>query len=169
MESSQTWHPHDELLTIGAVAKRTGLAVSAVRFYEEQGLITAERSPAGHRLFPRSTIRRLSFIRICQGLGYRLEDVRTQLTALPDARTPTETDWQKLATGFAHDIDRRIAELTKLRDTLDGCIGCGCLSLKHCAIYNPDDAAQGLGAGPRYLLGNSAADLPRSNVDSRPK
>lgn len=146
-------------LTIGAVAERTGVAVSAIRFYEEEGLIFAERSAAGHRLFQRSTIRRVSFIRICQGLGYRLDEIADQLRRLPEGRTPTESDWRKLAAGFRTDIDRRIADLESLKDRLDGCIGCGCLSLKTCAIYNPDDAAKGLGAGPRYLLGNSSHDL----------
>lgn len=149
----------DGLLTIGAVADRTGVAVSAIRFYEEEGLIFAERSAAGHRLFPRSTIRRVSFIRICQGLGYRLDEVGEQLARLPEGRTPTESDWKRLAGGFRTDIDRRIDDLENLKQRLDGCIGCGCLSLKTCAIYNPDDGAQRLGSGPRYLLGNTSNDL----------
>ncbi len=142
-------------LSIGAVADRTGVAVSAVRFYEDAGLVTAERAASGHRRFHRSTIRRVSFIRICQRLGYSLDEIREQLARLPEKRTPTESDWQALAAGFRTDIDRRIAELGQLRDKLDGCIGCGCLSLQKCALYNPDDVAQGLGNGPRYLLGDS--------------
>jgi MerR family redox-sensitive transcriptional activator SoxR len=149
----------EKLLAIGTVADRTGVAVSAIRFYEEEGLIFAVRSPAGHRMFARSTIRRVSFIRICQGLGYRLDEVAEQLNRLPEGRTPTEADWQELAAGFRHDIDQRITALENLKDRLDGCIGCGCLSLKTCAIYNPSDAAHGLGAGPRYLLGNTSDDL----------
>ncbi len=144
-----------ELLGIGAVADRTGVAVSALRFYEDVGLVTAQRAPSGHRRFHRSTIRRVSFIRICQRLGYSLDDIREQLARLPENRTPTEADWQALAAKFRTDIDRRIAELGQLRDKLDGCIGCGCLSLQKCALYNPDDVARGLGNGPRYLLGDS--------------
>ncbi|NNE74509.1 MAG: redox-sensitive transcriptional activator SoxR [Acidimicrobiales bacterium] len=148
-----------EELTIGAVARRTGLAVSAVRYYESEGLIQAERAPSGHRRFHRSVLRRLSFIRICQSLGYSLEEIAGQLERLPQGRTPTEADWTRLATRFAGDIDRRIADLQQLRDKLAGCIGCGCLSLQRCAIYNPNDVARGLGAGPRYLLGDVATDV----------
>lgn len=147
------------MLGIGAVADRTGLAVSAVRFYADTGLIPAERTASGHRRFPRSVIRRLSFIRICQRLGYSLDEIGDQLARLPDGRTPTEADWARLAEGFSVEIDQRIAELTQLRDTLSACIGCGCLSLQRCAIWNPDDGAAALGDGPRYLLGNSAADV----------
>ncbi len=146
-------------MTIGAVADRTGLAVSAVRFYADQGLIASERTTSGHRRFPRSVIRRVSFIRICQKLGYSLEEITAQLATLPNGRTPNERDWAALAAGFSSDIDQRIAELTQLRDTLDGCIGCGCLSLKRCSMWNPDDGAAALGDGPRYLLGDSAEDV----------
>ena len=146
-------------MTIGAVADRTGLAVSAIRFYADHGLIPSERAPSGHRRFARSVIRRISFIRICQRLGYSLDEIETQLATLPAGRTPTESDWADLATQFGVDIDHRIAELTQLRDTLAGCIGCGCLSLTRCAIWNPEDGAAELGDGPRYLLGDSAADV----------
>lgn len=146
-------------LSIGSVAQRTGLAVSAVRFYADAGLIDAERTDAGHRRFPRSVIRRLSFIRICQRLGYSLEQVGEQLDRLPDGRTPTEADWSTLAAGFSGDIDQRIAELSRLRDTLSECIGCGCLSLQRCNIWNPNDGASALGEGPRYLLGNTAQQV----------
>lgn len=149
----------DPLLAIGAVAQRTGLAVSAIRFYEQAGLISARRSPAGHRRFARSTIRRVSFILACQRLGYSLAEIGRQLADLPDGRTPTDVDWERLATRFRADLDDRIQGLTELRDRLDGCIGCGCLSLERCAIYNPGDAAAGLGTGPRYLLGDSSDDL----------
>ena len=142
-------------LTIGAVSARTGDAVSAIRFYEERGLITSTRQTSGHRRFERSTIRRISFIRICQQLGYSLDEIKDQLDALPQSRTPTEKDWQLLAASFRHDIDQRIARLTQLKEKLDGCIGCGCLSLQRCALYNQDDKASGLGKGPRYLLGDS--------------
>lgn len=149
----------NESMTIGAVAQRTGLAVSAVRFYADEGLIESERTDVGHRRFRRSVIRRISFIRVCQRLGYTLDEITEQLASLPDGRTPTEKDWAVLAAGFSSDIDRRIAELAQLRDTLAGCIGCGCLSLQRCSIWNPDDGASSLGDGPRYLLGNSANDV----------
>ena len=148
-----------ETLTIGAVAERTGLAVSAVRFYADQELIHSERAASGHRRFPRSVIRRISFIRICQRLGYSLEEITAQLDTLTGGRNPTEADWAELAAGFSVDIDARIAELIQLRDTLSSCIGCGCLSLARCAIWNPDDGAAALGDGPRYLLGDSSADV----------
>lgn len=147
------------LLAIGALSTRTGAAVSAIRYYEEQGLITAIRASSGHRRFERSTIRRISFIRICQQLGYSLEEIATQLASLPGGRTPTESDWERLAASFRSDIDRRIGQLTELKDKLDGCIGCGCLSLQRCALYNPDDTAARLGPGPRYLLGDTAVPL----------
>jgi MerR family redox-sensitive transcriptional activator SoxR len=142
-------------LAIGAVSSRTGVAVSAIRFYQEQGLIEATRESSGHRRFERSTIRRISFIRICQQLGYSLDEIRTQLDALPHGRTPNEQDWQRLAASFRSDIDARMAGLAQLKEKLDGCIGCGCLSLQRCALYNADDSAARLGPGPRYLLGDT--------------
>ncbi len=148
-----------ELLSIGQVAERTGLAVSAVRFYADTGLIAAERDGNGHRRFRRATIRRVSFILICQRLGYSLAEIEHQLRALPRGRTPDEEDWARLAGIFAADIDARVAQLTNLREQLNGCIGCGCLSLARCQIYNSEDRAAALGVGPRYLLGDSSADL----------
>jgi len=142
------------LLSIGAVAERTGLAVSAIRFYEEQGLVDAVRAPSGHRKFQRNAIRRLSFVRICQRLGYSLDEIRTQLERLPAGRTPTEADWSAMAAGFRGEIDERIAGLQALRDKVDGCIGCGCLSLDKCGIWNTDDIAASLGDGPRWLMGD---------------
>ncbi len=144
-------------LSIGVVAERVGVAVSAIRFYEEQGLISSTRASSGHRQFQRSTIRQLSFIRISQSLGYSLEEIKTQLDRLPNGRTPTDEDWEKLATEFSQDLDRRIEGLQVLRNKLDGCIGCGCLSLSRCNLYNPDDRASDLGSGPRYLLGDKPA------------
>lgn len=149
----------DPLLSIGAVADRTGLAVSAVRYYESIGIISSERASSGHRRFRRSTMRRLSFVMICQRLGYSLDDIKEHLASLPDGRTPTERDWGAMAETFAHELDARIAELATLRDKLHGCIGCGCLSLEKCAIYNADDKASTLGDGPRYLLGDSPSAL----------
>lgn len=147
-------------MSIGAVAERTGLAVSAIRFYESVGLVSSERASSGHRRFRRSAMRRLSFVRICQRLGYSLDEIKAHLESLPNERTPTERDWNRMAVGFANEIDQRIADLTLLRNKLDGCIGCGCLSLENCGIYNIDDGAASLGDGPRYLLGDSPSDLP---------
>ena len=146
-------------LTIGEVAARTGLAVSAVRFYAERGLITAERSTAGHRRFRRATIRRLSFILICQRLGYSLAEIAAVLDSLPSGRTPTEADWHRLSSQFVVEVQSRIDSLELLRDKLDGCIGCGCLSLEACQLWNPEDGAAKLGDGPRFLLGDSSDDL----------
>lgn len=151
----------DETMSIGKLAQRSGLAVSAIRFYEENGLIHAGRTAAGHRFFKRSDIRRVSFILIAQRLGFSLAEIRQQLASLPDSRTPTKSDWEKLSRNFRGVIDERISALALLRDTLDGCIGCGCLSLSRCRLYNQDDQAATLGQGPRYLLGNSSSDLDK--------
>lgn len=144
----------DPRISIGTVARRAGVAVSAIRFYESKGLLPAVRSAGGKRLFPRSAIRRVSFILISQQLGYSLDEIAGLLASLPDERTPTKSDWQRLARRFSVDIDDRVARLTQLKDSLAGCIGCGCLSLKSCKLYNPDDRAAGGGDGPRYLLGD---------------
>jgi len=149
---------HDAL-PIGRLSDRTGVPVSAIRFYEARGLIGSTRDVSGRRRFKRSVIRRLSFIRIAQGLGFSLADIRTQLDGLPDRRTPTVKDWSMLSRRFGKDIDRRIAELEQLKENLASCIGCGCLSLTKCRLYNPDDGAAALGDGPRYLLGDSVDDL----------
>lgn len=144
------------MLSIGKLASRTGLSITAIRFYEDEGLVRAQRNAGGQRRFSRGDIRRLSFVKICQGLGFSLADVRQALSGLPDGRTPTKRDWEKLSREFSKDIDERIEALTQLRDTLTGCIGCGCLSLAKCRLYNPDDKAASLGAGPRYLMGDKA-------------
>jgi len=143
-------------LSIGQVADRTGLAVSAIRFYEEQGLVHPLRNAAGQRRFERADIRRLSFLMISQQLGFSLEDIRNLFAGLPDGRAPTKADWSRIGRAFREDIDARIHGLEQLRDKLDGCIGCGCLSLKACALYNGKDSAAKRGPGPRYLLGDSA-------------
>lgn len=139
-------------LSIGDVARRTGLAVSAIRYYEEMGLVRPARLPSGHRAFERADIRRLSFVLVAQRLGFSIAEIRTALATLPDGRAPTKADWARLSRQFRQHLDARIAGLTALRDRLDGCIGCGCLSLELCALHNPDDAAAALGDGPRYLL-----------------
>jgi MerR family transcriptional regulator, redox-sensitive transcriptional activator SoxR len=144
--------PLPTVISIGQMASRTGLAVSAIRYYEEEGLVHPERSRAGQRRFKRADIRRLSFVLIIQQLGFSIADIRTMLASLPDGRTPTQSDWTKLSKSIRGELDRRITTLTKLRDNLDGCIGCGCLSLTKCKLYNTGDHKAALGAGPRSLI-----------------
>lgn len=143
-----------EGLSIGALATRTGLAVSAIRYYEAQGLIRPWRNPGGQRRFARSDLRRLSFVMIAQQFGFSLPQIKAELDRLPGGRTPTKQDWAKISKGFRDVLDDKIETLTRLRDNLDGCIGCGCLSLPSCALYNPVDTAARKGAGPRYLMGD---------------
>lgn len=143
-----------DVLSIGELAARTGLSASAIRYYEDRGLLAAARSRGGQRRYLRSDIRRLSFIRIAQGLGLSLEDIAGELAALPAGRTPTAADWRRISKSLRAALDARIAALTRTRDLLDGCIGCGCLSLKKCALYNPDDRMAAHGAGPRFVLGD---------------
>ena len=151
--------PVDGWLSIGETAARSGVAASALRFYEHEGLVHAERTSGGQRRFARDTLRRLAFIRAAQLVGLTLEEISAALATLPDSRTPTVADWTRLSRAWRPRLDEQIAALTRLRDDLTSCIGCGCLSLKACALYNPDDAATGLGSGARYLLGDAAADL----------
>lgn len=142
-------------LSIGALSRRTGLAVSAIRYYEAQGLIAPWRNAGGQRRFQRADIRRLSFVMIAQQFGFSLPDIKTLLDQLPGGRTPTPKDWAAISALFRSHLDQRIETLEKLRDNLDGCIGCGCLSLPKCALYNKDDRAKSKGPGPRYLMGDS--------------
>jgi len=142
----------NDMLPIGRIAARTGLAVSAIRYYEAEGLIRPIRSEAGQRQFRRSDIRRISFVKIAQELGFSLAEIRAEMARLPEGRTPTKADWEKISRMFRARLDARIAELERTRDKLDGCIGCGCLSLKICALYNPGDAAGARGAGPRNII-----------------
>ena len=139
-------------MSIGEVAERAGVATSALRFYEDHGLIRSERNESGHRRYHADVLRRVSFIRIAQRVGLSLAEVSVALASLPDGRTPTSKDWARLARAWRPRLDDQIAVLTRLRDELDGCIGCGCLSLASCGLWNPDDAAAGLGTGARYLL-----------------
>ncbi len=141
-----------ELLSIGQVAERTGLATSAIRFYEEQGLVFSLRNGAGHRRFRRAAIRRLSFVLTAQRLGYKLDEIREQLDTLPAETAPTDVQWAAMARRFSLELDERIAGLTVLRQKLEGCIGCGCLSLERCGIWNIDDHAAQRGSGPRFLI-----------------
>jgi MerR family redox-sensitive transcriptional activator SoxR len=141
-----------DLIPIGEIARRTGLSVSAIRFYEERRLIEPVRSGGNQRRFLRSDIRRLSFILIAQRLGLSLDAIAAELAKLPQGRTPTARDWETISTAIRARLDARIAELTRTRDRLDGCIGCGCLSLEHCTIWNPGDRLGAEGPGPRKLL-----------------
>lgn len=145
-----------EWLGIGALARRAGVAASALRFYEAQGLLSGSRTESGRRRYPRATLRRLAFIRVAQSVGLSLTEIRAALATLPDGRTPTLADWQRLSRGWQPLLDARIAALTQLRDQLTSCIGCGCLSMQKCKLYNPADGAAALGAGPRYLMGDKA-------------
>jgi len=138
-------------LSIGQLAKRAGVAASALRFYEAEGLLTGSRSTGGHRQYPRHALRRVAFIRAAQSVGLTLPQIKAALATLPDSRTPTKADWTRLSASWAPLLDARIAALQQLRERLTGCIGCGCLSLKSCALYNPQDEAAATGAGARLL------------------
>lgn len=153
-----------ELLTIGALSARSGLAPSALRFYESQGLLPSERTASGQRRYPRSALRRLAFIRSAQRVGLTLDEIREELASLPEQRTPSVADWRKLSGSWQGRLDHRLAEIEQLRDSLTSCIGCGCLSLRTCALYNPKDRAAAFGTGARYLLG----DAPATQTGSGP-
>jgi MerR family redox-sensitive transcriptional activator SoxR len=149
-------------LSIGDLSRRTGLSVSAIRFYETRGLVRAVRSSGNQRRFLRSDIRRLSFALIAQRLGLTLSEIEAELSTLPHGRGPTREDWQAISLRVRGALDARIAMLEKTRDLMDGCIGCGCLSLDRCALYNPNDRAARGGAGPRFLLGDRASDFEKA-------
>src|SRR3954452_12093598 len=143
-----------DLLTIGEASRRSGVAASALRFYEERGLITSERAGSGHRRYPRPVLRRIAFIVFAQRVGLTLEEIGSELARLPGDRAPTRRDWSRLSRQWSSRIDQRIAELERLKLGLTECIGCGCLSLDRCRLSNPDDRAAGLGPGPRYWIGD---------------
>jgi MerR family transcriptional regulator, redox-sensitive transcriptional activator SoxR len=145
-----------QTLTISEVAKRSGVAASALRFYEERGLISSERAGSGHRRFQRAVLRRIAFIVFAQRIGLTLDEIGGELAKLPPDRVPNRRDWSKLSTGWTARIDERIAELQRLRAGLTECIGCGCLSLERCQLANPGDRAAGQGPGPRYWIGGRA-------------
>jgi MerR family redox-sensitive transcriptional activator SoxR len=142
------------LLTIGEVARRSGIATSALRYYEELGLIRAERAGSGHRRYPRAVLRRIAFIVFAQRIGLSLEEIGAELSRLPPDRAPNREDWSLLSGAWTARIDERIAELHRLRAGLTDCIGCGCLSLERCRLANPMDRAATLGPGPRYWIGD---------------
>ena len=143
----------NDLLPIGDLARRTGLSVSAIRYYESKGLLEPHRTRGNQRRFLRSDIRRLSFILIAQRLGLSLGEIEGQLARLPQGRTPNAKDWAAISRSIRDQLDARIAELQRARENLDGCIGCGCLSLKNCALYNPEDTLATKGPGPRIVIG----------------
>ena len=140
-----------DLLTVGEVAHRSGFAPSALRFYERQGLLHATRTAGGQRRYQRNVLRRLAFIRAARNVGLTLDEVADALATLPEARTPTKDDWSRLSRGWRSRLDDQITALTKLRDGLDSCIGCGCLSLRTCAMSNPDDVVAARGPGAAFL------------------
>lgn len=146
-------------LSIGELARRTGLSVSAIRFYETRGLVRATRGSGNQRRFARSDIRRLSFVLVAQQLGLSLAEIEAELATLPFGRTPTAADWRAMGTRVRGALAAKIAMLQRTYELLDGCIGCGCLSLDRCALYNPNDRAARAGPGPRFLLGDKAADF----------
>jgi len=143
-------------ITIGDLAARSGMATSALRFYEERGLIVAERTTGNQRVYPRPTLRRVAFIRAAQAVGLTLDEIARALAILPMDRTPVKRDWQRLSTAWRDRLDQHIVELERLRDGLTGCIGCGCLSLRTCRLLNRDDKMAANGAGARYLMGDEA-------------
>jgi MerR family transcriptional regulator, redox-sensitive transcriptional activator SoxR len=147
---------HD--LAIGDLSRRTGVATSALRFYEEQGLIHAERTTGGQRRYHREVIRRVSFIRIAQQVGLSLGEIADVIATLPDRRTPTRDDWHRVSASWRTRIERQITLLERLRDELDGCIGCGCLSLDVCPLHNPGDVLGKQGPGPRIMLRGGSGD-----------
>jgi MerR family redox-sensitive transcriptional activator SoxR len=141
-----------DLLTITQVSRRSGVASSALRFYEQRGLIMSERAGSGHRRYERAALRRIAFIVFAQKMGLSLDEIGAELAKLPANRVPQSADWARLSSSWTRKIDARIAELERLRAGLTQCIGCGCLSLKQCQLANPADMAAGLGPGPRYLM-----------------
>ena len=148
----------DETLTIGAVSERTGVATSALRFYEAERLITSHRSSGGQRRYDREVLRRVAFIRAAQQVGLSLGEIRDALASLPDNRTPTKRDWERLSQAWRPRLDEQIAQLERMRDRLTACIGCGCLSLQLCKLVNPGDEAALRGPGPRYVLDGDPDD-----------
>ena len=153
-----------DLLTIGQIAARAGVATSTLRFYEDEGLVLpAMRTDGNQRLYHREALRRIAFIRSAQRVGLGLAEIRAVLAQLPEGRTPTVADWSRLSASWRGRLDAQIRLLESIRDDLDGCIGCGCLSLDRCRLYNPDDAAAVRGSGARYLEGDTSADVLGTN------
>lgn len=147
-------------LTIADVARRSGVAASALRFYEQRGLIRSERTGAGHRRFPRAALRRVAFIVFAQRIGLSLDEIAAELEQLPNNRVPERADWARLSSQWRRRVDERIAELERLKEGLTGCIGCGCLSLQTCRLVNRDDRAGRAGPGARYWMGDPRRSAP---------
>jgi MerR family redox-sensitive transcriptional activator SoxR len=147
--------PAAELLTITEVSRRSGVASSALRFYEARGLITSERAGSGHRRYPRAVLRRIAFIVFAQKIGLSLEEIARELAKLPQNRVPERADWARLSAGWTRRVSERIEELERLNLGLTQCIGCGCLSLQQCQLANPDDRVRRAGPGPRFWIGRS--------------
>jgi len=152
----------EQELTVSEVACRAGVSASALRFYERHGLIEAQRTAGNQRRYHRDVLRRLAFIRVAQRVGLSLGEIGEALGSLPARRTPNQRDWERLSSHWRTELDERIRLLAALRDELSECIGCGCLSLQRCRLYNPDDGARRFGSGPRYLLGDSSLEVLRS-------
>ncbi|RKE36932.1 MerR family redox-sensitive transcriptional activator SoxR [Paraburkholderia sp. BL23I1N1] len=147
---------NETAISIGELTKRSGVAASAIRFYEEQGLISSTRTEGGQRQYRRDVLRRVGFIRAAQTVGLNLSEIRSALETLPGQRTPTKQDWQRLSRAWQPLLQERIDGLIALRDQLASCVGCGCLSLKSCSLYNPEDVARRRGSGARYLMGDTS-------------
>ncbi|PZN29218.1 MAG: redox-sensitive transcriptional activator SoxR [Proteobacteria bacterium] len=154
----------DRSITIGELARRSGVAPSALRYYETLGLIESERTAAGHRRYPRAVLRRVAFVVFAQRIGLTLEDIAAELAKLPRHQVPQRADWARLSKSWTRRIDERIAELERLRAGLTECIGCGCLSLEHCLLSNPGDRAARWGAGPRAWAGRSSGGAARGRA-----
>jgi MerR family redox-sensitive transcriptional activator SoxR len=148
-----------DILTISEVSKRSGVASSALRFYEDRGLIRSERAGSGHRRYPRAVLRRIAFIVFAQKIGLTLEEIGAELTKLPANRTPNRSDWARISSGWTRRVDERIAELQRLRDSLTSCIGCGCLSLNQCQLSNPADRVRRQGPGPRFWIADKTGAM----------
>jgi MerR family redox-sensitive transcriptional activator SoxR len=160
---------NEPTITIGELAKRSGVAASAIRFYEEKGLISSTRTGGGQRQYRRETLRRVGFIRAAQAVGLNLSEIRSALETLPGQRTPTKQDWERLSRAWQPLLQERIDGLIALRDQLASCVGCGCLSLKSCSLYNPEDVAQRRGSGARYLLGDTSRAVLTEDISGNQK
>ncbi|MFM0076691.1 redox-sensitive transcriptional activator SoxR [Paraburkholderia sediminicola] len=160
---------NETTIAIGELARRSGVAASAIRFYEEQGLISSTRTEGGHRQYRREVLRRVGFIRAAQAVGLNLSEIRSALETLPGQRTPTKQDWQRLSRAWQPLLQERIDGLIALRDQFASCVGCGCLSLKSCSLYNPDDVARRRGSGPRYLLGDTSRAVLADDIADKQK
>lgn len=160
---------NEPTITIGELAKRSGVAASAIRFYEEKGLISSTRTEGGQRQYRKETLRRVGFIRAAQAVGLNLSEIRAALETLPEQRTPTKQDWERLSRAWQPLLQERIDGLIALRDQLASCVGCGCLSLKSCSLYNPEDVARQRGSGARYLLGDTSRAVLTKDISGNQK